>query len=133
MPEFTFQLTEDPIDIGTPTWDSRFGAELSFVGVVRGIEKGEEIDGIDYAVYPEMAERKMAELGREALRKFGEHRAWITHRIGFVGAAEPSVVLRIGAPHSPEAFTICRWYLDNLKKEVPIWKRIDPLGACKTQ
>ena len=133
MPEFTFQLTEDPIDTGAPTWDSRFGAELSFVGVVRGIEKEEGIDGIDYAAYPEMAKRKMATLGREALGKFGEHRASITHRIGFVGAAEPSVVLKIGAPHSPEAFAICRWYLDKLKKEVPIWKKIETCSASQPQ
>ncbi len=125
MPRFESKLTParlDPDD--RPVWGDRFGAEVEFYGVVRGVEAGEIIEGIEYSAYPEMAERELARLGAEAEGRFPPHRAKITHRIGFVPAGEPSVALYVGSPHSAEAFDVSRWLLAELKCRVPIWKRI---------
>ena len=129
MPEFEFTLTEEPLEFAPPRWDSAFGAELTFVGVVRGKEQGAPIAGIDYSAYATMVNSSLEGIGEDAASRFGSHRALMVHRTGHVAAAEPSVVLQVGAPHSAEAFEICRWYLEQLKKRVPIWKEIVPAGS----
>ena len=124
MNEFQFELTPEALDTSAPEWDGRFGADLTFAGVVRDTEDGSPIRGIEYSAYPPMVREKMAYLGRAAGERFGAHRAKIVHRTGFVEAAEPSLLLQVAAAHSAEAFEICQWYLEHLKREIPIWKNI---------
>jgi molybdopterin synthase catalytic subunit len=47
----------------------------------------------------------------------------VAHRTGEVPVGEASVVIVVATPHRGEAFTICRWLIDELKTRVPIWKR----------
>jgi molybdopterin synthase catalytic subunit len=124
MPTLDFLLTNNPIPCETPQWNEEFGAEVIFWGVVRGTEDGQPIKGINYTVYPGMAEKTLCEMGQEASGIFCRHRAQLIHRTGLVHAAEPSVVLRVGCSRSQEAFEISRWYLDKLKRVVPIWKHV---------
>ena len=107
--------------------DRRFGADLRFLGVVRHLEGGREIRGIDYSCYQEMAERKLAGICEEMAAESSEHRVWIHHRTGFVAAGEASIVIRVQTPHSAEAFALCAEYLQRIKTSVPIWK--DPVFA----
>ena len=124
MQPLEIEITAEPLSAEGGGWDSRFGAEICFFGVVRGTEDGAPIEGIEYSVYGAMAPRVLQQIGSRAHQQFGEHQAKIIHRIGFVAAAEPSLLLRVGAPHSAEAFEICRWYLAELKREAPFWKHI---------
>ena len=126
MSDLEFQLTSSPLSPEPLGWDARFGAEVSFVGVVRGLEDGEEIAGIEYSAYPEMVGNTFETLATTAQERFPEHRVRIVHRTGFVAAAEPSVSLQVSSAHSPSALEICGWYLAELKLTVPIWKRIVP-------
>jgi molybdopterin synthase catalytic subunit len=48
---------------------------------------------------------------------------YLAHRVGVVGAAEPSVIVAASAPHRAEAFAGCRELIDELKATVPIWKK----------
>ena len=126
MPQLKFILTREPIACDPAPWTADFGAEISFFGVVRGTENGDPISGIDYSAYPAMVQHRADGLGRVAAKRFPSHRATITHRYGFVLAAEPSVHIQVGSRHSGAAFEICTWYLNELKTEIPIWKRIVP-------
>lgn len=124
MQTLKFLLTNSPIPDDTPEWNDQFGAETIFWGVVRGIEDGKPITGINYTAYAAMAEKKLSEIGNEAKSIFCAHRAKIIHRTGMVYAAEPSVVIRVGCARSRAAFEISQWYLDKLKRVVPIWKDV---------
>ena len=124
MQTLKFLLTNSPIADKTPEWNDQFGAETVFWGVVRGIEDGKPITGINYTAYAAMAEKKLCEIGNEASSIFCAHRAKIIHRTGMVYAAEPSVVIRVGCARSSAAFEISQWYLDKLKRVVPIWKDV---------
>jgi len=97
----------------------RHGACVQFFGVVRDTEDGRPIEGIDYRAYPKMVEAVMAAMAREGAEEFGDHTVKIHHRVGFVPAAEPSVVIRVTTRHSQAAFDICRRYLHRLKTEIP--------------
>lgn len=116
-------LSEAPIVADTPRFADAEGAECQFLGVVRGEEDGRPITGIDYSAYRPMADNELEKLCARAAQEFGPHRVEIRHRLGFVAACEPSILLRVKTKHSAASFDLCRWYLKEIKSTVPIWKK----------
>ena len=47
----------------------------------------------------------------------------ILHRYGPIPVGESAVVVCVASPHRAEAFDACRWLIDTLKADVPIWKK----------
>jgi molybdopterin synthase catalytic subunit len=99
------------------------GAVVDFWGIVRPIEDGSEIDGIDYDAYREMAEHQLKQIAERAAERFALKVVIIHHRIGFIAVGEPSLFLRVASPHRSEGFRASQSIVDELKKKVPIWKR----------
>lgn len=118
-----FLLSADPIPDTTSPFGPGLGAEVRFLGVVRGEEEGLTISGIDYTAYLPMAERLLGELMAQGREQHGPHEAYIQHRLGFVAAEAPSILIWVRTRHSAAAFDLCRWYLKEIKTRVPIWKR----------
>lgn len=116
-------LSEEPIQTVQTVFQAGEGAEVQFLGVVRGIEEGRQISGIDYSAYLPMAEKTLHQLTQRGQQEHGEHRLYIQHRLGFVAVEQPSILIRVRTKHSAEAFDLCRWYLKEIKATVPIWKR----------
>ena len=87
-----FQLSASPIIPSIPHFQPEEGAEVQFIGTVRGSEDGHPITGIDYSVYRPMAEKTLEDLLARGQTDHGPHRAFIQHRLGFV-AAEESIFL----------------------------------------
>lgn len=128
MPE-GFLLSTDPIPDQTAPFPPGVGAEVRFLGVVRGQEEGQPISGIEYSAYQPMAEKMLADLLARGQAGHGNHEVFIQHRLGFVAAEEPSIVIHVRTKHSAEAFDLCRWYLKEVKTTVPIWKKPLPLAS----
>lgn len=99
------------------------GAIVVFTGTTRAAAGGRTVRYLEYEAYRPMAEKKMAELSGMASRKWPLTGVAIVHRTGRVGAGETSVVIAVSAAHRPEAFEACRFLIDGLKSEVPIWKK----------
>ncbi len=99
------------------------GAVVDFWGVVRPIEDGRQIEGIDYEAHREMAEHQLKLIAEHAAERFGLKLVIVHHRIGFIAAGEASLFLRVASPHRSEGFLASQWIVDELKKNVPIWKR----------
>ena len=99
------------------------GAVIDFWGVVRPIEDGREIEGIDYDAHHAMAEYQLKQIAEQATKRFELKRVIIHHRTGFIAAGEASLFLRVTSPHRREGFQASQWIVDELKKKVPIWKR----------
>ena len=59
----------------------------------------------------------------DAQARFSITRARIAHRLGPVAVGEASVVVVVSAPHRGPAFDACRYLMERLKHELPIWKR----------
>jgi molybdopterin synthase catalytic subunit len=102
--------------------DPQAGAVVVFWGAVRTTEEGREITGIRYEAHPAMAEHQMQLVAENAAKKFDVREIFLRHRIGFVPAAEPSVVVRVASGHRGAAFAASQWIMDELKRVVPIWK-----------
>jgi molybdopterin synthase catalytic subunit len=119
----TYVLSPELIPEVAPAFSAGQGAEVRFLGTVRGMEDQRPILGIDYSAYQPMAEKMLAELMEAGRAAHGPHEAFIQHRLGFVAAEEPSILIRVRTKHSAAAFDLCRWYLQEVKTRVPIWKR----------
>ncbi len=98
------------------------GAIVDFWGVVRKLENGGEIEGIDYEAHGAMAEHQLAMIAEEAAAKFQLESVLIHHRVGFVPVGEASLFLQVAAAHRAAAFEASKWIVDELKQKVPIWK-----------
>lgn len=103
--------------------DLASGAVVDFRGVVRALENGEEISGIDYEAHATMAEHQLRLIAETAIEKFRLTKVLLHHRTGFVAAGEASLFLRVASSHRAAAFEASRWIVDELKQKAPIWKR----------
>src|SRR2546430_11715519 len=88
-------LTESALVLPEPNDDPNAGAVVVFWGAVRATETGREITGIEYEAHRAMAEHQMRLVAESAAKNFEVCEVIIRHRIGFVPAAEPSVVVRV--------------------------------------
>jgi molybdopterin synthase catalytic subunit len=116
-------LTESALVLPEARGDPQAGAVVVFWGAVRATEEGRDITGIEYEAHPAMAEHQMQLVTENAAKKFDVREIFVRHRIGFVPAAEPSVVVRVASGHRGAAFAASQWIMDELKRVVPIWKR----------
>ena len=99
------------------------GAVCTFLGTARRHSDGKVVEELRYEAYPEMAERMLAQVQRRAEQEHPGARVAVQHRIGPCPLGEASVAVAAAAPHRGEAFAACRWAIDTLKAEVPIWKQ----------
>jgi molybdopterin synthase catalytic subunit len=99
------------------------GAVVLFLGTVRELTAGRRTMALDYEAYPEMAERKLAELEVEARRRWPLVEVALVHRLGRLELAEASVAVAVSSPHRGAAFDAGRWLIDTLKEVVPVWKQ----------
>lgn len=120
------ELTREPIDYYTLTEKVRLdscGAVLTFLGTVRDLTGGRETVALDYEAYPEMAEKKMAEIEQDAREKWNIGEIAMIHRFGHLEVGDISVAIAVSCPHRAETFDACRYLIDRLKELVPIWKK----------
>ncbi len=99
------------------------GAVCVFDGIVRNNTRGRQTLYLDYEAYREMALTQMRELAAEAVDRFGVRDVALLHRLGRLQVGETSVLIAVASAHRGQAFEACRWLIDTLKKQVPIWKK----------
>jgi molybdopterin synthase catalytic subunit len=118
-------ITTEPINVAAleaQVADAAHGAVCTFLGQTRNNARGRQVAYLDYDAYVPMAEKELLRIAEEAENRWGVQ-VIIHHRIGRVEIGEASVAVVVGSPHRAEAFDACRYCIDTLKQEVPIWKR----------
>ena len=123
-------ITPDPIDEGKLVACRRMttgmGAVVYFVGVVRGVEAGAPIGGIEYEAFEAMARHQFGLIFGEAGRRWPVESIRLVHRTGRVPVNEPSLWVEVIGAHRGEALAACQFLIDEMKRVVPIWKRPIP-------
>lgn len=100
------------------------GAACQFVGTVRPENgDGKTLEALDYSAYEEMALEQMRAVRQRAIAKFDLIDAVIVHRLGRVNLGEASILVATWSGHRAESFESCRWIVDAVKVDVPIWKK----------
>jgi molybdopterin synthase catalytic subunit len=99
------------------------GAIALFLGTTRDHHAGRSVVRLAYEAYEPMALAAMESIERAARERFAVAACRIVHRLGEVPPPEPSVAVVVTAAHRTPAFEACRWAMDELKRNVPIWKK----------
>jgi molybdopterin synthase catalytic subunit len=99
------------------------GAVWLFLGTVRNHHAGRRVRWLEYQAYPEMARHEMLRIESEALARFAVRAVALVHRTGRLEVGETSVGVAVAAAHRAAAGDACRFVIDELKREVPIWKK----------
>lgn len=99
------------------------GGIVTFLGTTRDVSRGTSVKKLEFEHYPEMAEKKLAEIREQAIKDHGAIDATIIHRVGILPVGENIVLIVVAAEHRDAAFAACRFCIDELKRITPIWKK----------
>ena len=121
------RLTYDVLDVAEVyaiTDDARNGAIVVMSGMVRNQTGGRPVDYLDYQAYESMALQVFQNISDRCRVEFPDiTKVVIHHRLGKLKIGEISVLVAVGSPHRVEAFSACRYAIDTLKTDAPIWKK----------
>lgn len=101
----------------------RAGAVLVFTGTARDHNDGRSVHHLEYESYAEMALKSFALIAAEMRERWRLEKIAMIHRVGKIEIAEIAVVVGVSAAHRQEAFDACRYGIDALKADAPIWKK----------
>jgi molybdopterin synthase catalytic subunit len=125
-PVFDIKLVRGPVrDHAWEPFPQAGGAECVFLGRTRSEAhpKHGELIELHYEAYEEMALGVLKELARKAASKFDCLAVRVHHAVGDVPIGEASVVVNVVCDHRDMAFVACRFLIDSLKEQAPIWKQ----------
>ncbi|KZL50124.1 molybdopterin synthase [Nodularia spumigena CENA596] len=125
--EDSFAITFAPLsleEIYTKANDAANGAVVVMSGMVRNQTDGQPVIALEYQAYEPMALRVFYQIAADIRSTWSDvKRVVIYHRIGRLQVGEISVLVAVGCPHRSEAFEACRYAIDTLKHNAPIWKK----------
>lgn len=130
--EEVYQLADEPAN----------GAVVIMCGTVRHQTAGKPVVFLEYQAYEPMAIAIFRQIAAQIRQQWPDvNRVVIHHRTGNLKIGEISVLVAVGSPHRAEAFAACRYAIDTLKHQAPIWKKEHwadgsshwvSIGACET-
>jgi molybdopterin synthase catalytic subunit len=98
------------------------GACVEFLGIVRELERGEPLRGLQYEAYEVMARRLLERHFAELAVQHPCDSVVFIHRLGWVPVGEASLFIRVLSAHRGEGLRFLAEAIDRLKTDVPIWK-----------
>lgn len=105
------------------TRNTESGALVTFQGTVRRFSGDTEVVSLHYEAYEDMAMKMLEAILKDAKDRFGVTDINVIHRIGNLSLTEDSVVICVSSEHREDAFKACRYVIDTIKTDVPIWKQ----------
>jgi molybdopterin synthase catalytic subunit len=106
------------------------GALVSFIGLVRDINDGARVAGMELEHYPGMTEKALHEIAMQAAARWNLIDSLIIHRVGALLPLDQIVFVAVASRHRGDAFAACEYIMDYLKTQAPFWKKEQtPEGA----
>jgi molybdopterin synthase catalytic subunit len=99
------------------------GALVSFSGICRGREGGDDIAALTLEHYPGMAEAEIRRHAEEAMARWPLQGLTIVHRFGRIEPGQNIVLVVTASTHRQAAFEAAEFLMDYLKTAAPFWKR----------
>mmetsp|Transcript_9440 Transcript_9440/g.11652 ORF Transcript_9440/g.11652 Transcript_9440/m.11652 type:complete len:177 (+) Transcript_9440:136-666(+) len=100
------------------------GAISTFIGTTRDTFDGRRVLKLSYEGYEPMAEKVLKELCQTSRDKFpGVLRIAAVHRLGDCPVGMESVIIAVSSVHRRDGLDCVAWLIDELKGQVPIWKK----------
>ena len=123
------RVQTDDFDVATELASMRLarqgkvGAIVNFIGLVRDINDGDEVNTLTLEHYPEMTEKALLAIENEAKNRWDILDSLIVHRVGTLQPQEQIVLVAVSSAHRGEAFKACEFIMDYLKTSAPFWKK----------
>jgi molybdopterin synthase catalytic subunit len=120
------EVTEKPLDIDEHArlvGDPANGALVTFAGVVRDRDHGRAVRELEYISHPVADETIKTVADDVAARHADVHALAVSHRMGLLGIGDVALACAVAASHRREAFAACAELVDEVKRQLPIWKR----------
>lgn len=102
--------------------DAAAGATVSFSGVVRDHDGGRGVSALEYHGHPTAAS-VVARVAGEIAARPGVIAVAVSHRIGLLEVGDVALAAAVSAAHRREAFAACIDLVDEVKRQLPVWKR----------
>ena len=99
------------------------GAVVSFVGVVRDLNQGVDVQTMELEHYPGMTEKALQEIVAQASSRWQLMECLVIHRVGLLKPLDQIVLVAVATAHRGEAFSACEFIMDYLKTQAPFWKK----------
>jgi molybdopterin synthase catalytic subunit/molybdopterin converting factor small subunit len=99
------------------------GSEVIFFGITRDHNLGKKVSKLFYESYKEMAKIEINKIIETIRSKWEINSLKIIYRTGIVLPSELSMVLIVTSSHRKESYEASQFFVDQLKKTVPIWKK----------
>ncbi len=115
-------ISQGALNSAGPLRIEEAGAVICFEGVVRGIENGRLLRGLDYEAYEPMTLRELGALAHDVARRHCLLAIQVEHSTGSVGVGETSFRLQVASVHRAEGIAAVDEFINRLKQEVPLWK-----------
>lgn len=120
------RISDSDLDLGShlaAVEEPWVGAVTTFVGRVRVEDPDARtpVVALEYSAHPD-AEASLLRIAEAAV---GDRTALVavSHRIGRLVVGDLAVVIAVGTAHRDDAFTICRTLIEDIKRELPVWKK----------
>lgn len=117
-------ITTDPLDraaLEARVLTATDGALVVFEGVIRDHDHGQGVTSLDYQAHPDAA-RFLEEVCASVAAASGL-RVAAAHRVGHLEVGDVALIAVVAAAHRAEAFAACAELVEQIKQQVPIWKR----------
>ncbi|PLY14426.1 MAG: molybdopterin synthase catalytic subunit MoaE [Sedimenticola sp.] len=103
--------------------NSAIGAVVSFVGLMRDMNEGDQVATMTLEHYPGMTEKALEKIVAEADQRWELMGIRVIHRVGELRPTDPIVIVAVASAHRGEAFQACEFVIDYLKTRAPFWKK----------
>lgn len=119
-------VTEEPLDVeehARLVTQSAAGAVVTFSGVVRNHDDGRGVQALEYSSHPSAGD-VITRVAYQTAKVHPDVLALaVSHRIGPLAIGDSALACAVAAPHRAAAFAACAALVDEVKLQIPIWKR----------
>lgn len=98
------------------------GAVVTFEGVVRDHDDGRGVTALHYEGHPSAAD-VLHRVAAAVAERWPAVTIAVEHRTGDLVVGDVALACAVASAHRADAFAACAALVDDLKAEVPIWKR----------
>lgn len=116
---FDISAEQQELFLGRP----HIGALVTFVGLMREMNEGDQVSRMVLEHYPGMTEKALTAIAEEAAARWDLQGIRILHRVGELKPQDPIVLVAVTSSHRGDAFRACELLIDYLKTRAPFWKK----------
>ena len=118
-----FEQAIDPDALRRGLFNEAAGALVTFEGWIRNHNEGREVRALDYEVYTPLALSEGQRILDAVANDIPILAAHAVHRSGSLQLGGCAVWVGVVSAHRDEAFRACRTIIDQIKLDLPIWKK----------